>query len=140
MIPLRLVIDTNILVSAALKPNGLQRTVFVVAISKPARLYLTEAIFAEYREVLSRPELEIRKGLREQLLQLVKNRAHLVDPAHALQVARDPGDNKFLECADAARADYLVTGNQRHFPTFWKTTKVINSREFISIVAPHLIL
>ena len=140
MIPLRLVIDTNILVSAALKPNGLQRTVFVVAISKPARLYLTEAIFAEYREVLSRPELEIRKGLREQLLQLVKNRAHLVDPAHALQVARDPGDNMFLECADAARADYLVTGNQRHFPTFWKTTKVINSREFISIVAPHLIL
>jgi len=41
--------------------------------------------------------------------------------------------------ADAARADYLVTGNQRHFPKFWKKTKVITSREFISIVAPHLI-
>jgi hypothetical protein len=35
-----------------------------------------------------------------------------------------------------ARADYLVTGNQRHFPKFWKKTKVITSREFISIVAP----
>jgi predicted nucleic acid-binding protein len=54
-------------------------------------------------------------------------------------VTRDPDDNKFLECADAARADYLVTGNQRHFPRFWKQTKVITSREFISIVAPHLI-
>ena len=34
-------------------------------------------------------------------------------------------------CADAARADYLMTGNQRHFPKFWKKTKVITSREFI---------
>jgi fatty-acyl-CoA synthase len=40
----------------------------------------------------------------------------------------------------AARADYLVTENQRHFPRFWKKTKVITSREFISIVAPHLII
>jgi putative PIN family toxin of toxin-antitoxin system len=139
MIPLRLVIDTNILVSAALKPDGLQRTVFVLAITKPARLFVTEPILAEYREVLSRPELKIRKGLREQLLQLVRSHARRVSPAHPLRVAKDPGDDKFLECADAARADYLVTGNQRHFPQFWKKTKVITSREFISLVAPHLI-
>ena len=41
MIPLRLVIDTNIVVSAALKPEGLQRTVLVLAITKPARLYVS---------------------------------------------------------------------------------------------------
>jgi uncharacterized protein len=50
----------------------------------------------------------------------------------------DPKDNIFLECADEARADYLVTGNVRHFPRFWKRTKVITSREFVNIVAPHL--
>jgi predicted nucleic acid-binding protein len=65
--------------------------------------------------------------------------SHPVKPSRALQVTKDPDDNKFLECADAARADYLVTGNQRHFPKFWKNTKVITSREFIGIVAPHLI-
>jgi putative PIN family toxin of toxin-antitoxin system len=138
MIPLRLVIDTNILVSAALKPDGLQRTVLVLAMTKPARLYVTKAILAEYREVLARPEFKIRRGLRQQLLQLIKNHAQLVNPARALQVAKDPDDNKFLECADA-RADYLITGNQRHFPKFWKKTKIITSREFISIVAPHFI-
>ena len=63
----------------------------------------------------------------------------MVSPSRPLHVAKDPDDDKFLECADAARADYLVTGNQRHFPKFWKKTKVITSREFISIVAPHLI-
>jgi putative PIN family toxin of toxin-antitoxin system len=139
MIPLRLVIDTNIVVSAALKPDGLQRTVLLLAITRPARLYVSAAIVAEYREVLARPELRIRKGLRQQLLDLIKNQAQIVEPSRALQVAKDPDDNKFLECADAARADYLVTGNQRHFPKFWKKTKVITSREFINVVAPHLI-
>jgi predicted nucleic acid-binding protein len=54
MIPLRLVIDANIVVSAALKPDGLQRTVLLLAITKPARLYVSDAILAEYREVLAR--------------------------------------------------------------------------------------
>lgn len=139
MIPLRLVLDTNIVVSAALKPDGLQRTVILLAITKPARLYVSSDILAEYRDVLSRPELQIRKGLRQQLLQLVGKRAHSVAPASRLHVAIDPGDNKFLECADAARADYLVTGNTRHFPRFWKKTKVITSPEFVNLVTPHLV-
>jgi len=140
MIALRLVIDTNIVVSAALKPDGLQRTILLLAITKPARLYVSDAIMAEYQELLARPKMNIRKGIRQQLLQLIANRAYRVRPARRLQVTPDPDDNIFLECADAARADYLVTGNQRHFPRFWKKTKVITSREFISIVAPHLAL
>src|SRR5271163_4420133 len=139
MLPLRLVIDTNVLISAAMKPAGLQRTVLLIALTKPARLYVSRPILQEYGLVLSRAELRIRKGVRLQLLQLIKNRSYTVVPARRLEVARDAADNIFLECADAARADYLVTGNQRHFPRFWKKTKVITSREFISIVAPHLI-
>ena len=139
MIPLRLVLDTNIIVSAALKPDGLQRTVLLLALTKPARLYVNEAIIAEYASVFARPELKIRKGLRQQLLQLIRSRCYRVAPTKRLQVTPDPDDNIFLECVDAARDDYLVTGNQRHFPRFWKKTKVITSREFISIVAPHLI-
>jgi uncharacterized protein len=139
MLPLRLVIDTNVLISAALKPAGLQRTVLVLAITKPARLYVSRPILVEYGDVLGRPELQIRKGLRHQLLQLIKTHSYTVVPNRRLEVTSDPDDNIFLECADAARADYLVTGNQRHFPRFWKNTKVITPREFISLAAPHLI-
>jgi putative PIN family toxin of toxin-antitoxin system len=138
MIPLRLVIDTNVLVSAALKPNGLQRTVFLLATTKPARWYVSEPIMEEYAAVLARPELKIRKSLRLQFIQLIKNGTYSVAPSRLPKLTTDPDDNIFLECADAARADYLVTGNQRHFPKFWKKTKVINSREFLDIVAPHL--
>jgi putative PIN family toxin of toxin-antitoxin system len=139
MLPLRLVIDTNVLISAAIKPAGLQRTVLLLAITKPARLYVSRPILNECSEVLARPELRIRKGLRQQLLQLIKNRCYTMAPTRRLEVTSDPDDNIFVECADAARADYLVTGNQKHFPRFWKKTKVITPREFISLVAPHLI-
>jgi predicted nucleic acid-binding protein len=84
MISVRLVVDTNIIVSAALKPDGLQRTVLLLAITKPASLYVTEEIIAEYRDVLSRAELKIRKGLRQQLLQLIQNHAHQVKPSRPL--------------------------------------------------------
>jgi uncharacterized protein len=139
MLPLRLVIDTNVLVSAAIEPTGLQRTVFLIAISKPARLYVSHPILQEYTEVLARPELRIRKGLRLQLLQLIKNHSHTVLPTRQLEATTDPDDNIFLECADAARADYLVTGNPKHFPRFWKKTKVVTPREFVSLAAPHLV-
>jgi uncharacterized protein len=67
MLPLRLVLDTNIIVSAALRPEGLPRTAFLLAITKPARMYLSAAILAEYQQVLARTELQIRKGMRQQL-------------------------------------------------------------------------
>jgi putative PIN family toxin of toxin-antitoxin system len=139
MIPLRLVIDTNVVVSAALKPEGMQRTVVLLAMTKPARWYVSEAIVAEYAAVLARPELKIRKGLRLQLRQVIENHTRVVTPSRLRQVTSDPTDNMFVECADAARADYLITGNQRHFSTFWKNTKIITSSEFLSIIAPHLL-
>jgi putative PIN family toxin of toxin-antitoxin system len=139
MLPLRLVLDTNVLVSAALKPEGLQRTALVLAVTKPARFYVSHPILQEYADVLARQELGIRKGVRRQLLQLIRNHSHIVTSSRRLEVAGDPDDNMFIECADAAKADYLVTGNQKHFPRFWKKTKIITAREFISLAAPHLI-
>ena len=139
MLPLRLVIDTNVLVSAALKPESLPRITLLLAFTKPARLYVSRPILEEYADVLSRPELHIRKGLQQQLLQLTKNNSHIIVPSRRLEVTSDPDDNMFLECADAARADYLITGNRKHFPMFWKKTKIITSGEFISLTAHHLL-
>lgn len=139
MLSLRLVIDTNVLVSAALKSESLQRTVFLIAITKPARLYVSTPILQEYADVLGRPELRIRKGTRQQLVQLIKNHSHIVSPTRRQNVTSDPDDNIFIECADAARADYLITGNQKHFPAYWKSTKVVTPREFVNIAAPHLL-
>jgi len=66
---------------------------------------VSEAIVDEYETVLARPELDIRKGERLQLMQLIKNRSHFVAPTYRVHASRDPDDNKFLDCAEAARAD-----------------------------------
>ena len=139
MISVRLVLDTNIIVSSALNPFGLERMVVRVAMTKPVKWFVSSPILAEYLAVLNRPQLKIRKALRQQLLQAIKTYTRLVAPSRLPIVTPDPNDNMFIECADAARADFLVTGNTRDFPRLWKMTKVITAREFLTAVAPHLV-
>lgn len=139
MIPLRIVLDTSIIVSAALVPERLSRTVLVVSMTKPAHLYVCDAILNEYCDVLAHPEIGISQGLRQEFLRQIRNRARMVRAGGAIDITKDFDDNKFLDCADAARADYLVTDNVQRFPRYWKNTKVITSREFLEMVAPHLL-
>jgi putative PIN family toxin of toxin-antitoxin system len=137
--PLRLVLDTNVLVSAALNPDGLQRKTLNIAISKAAILYTSRPMMAEYAGVLSRPHLKIRRGVQLQLLQLIKNSSREIKPSKRLDISLDPSDNRFLECAEAAHADYLITGNLKHFPSQWKQTRIITAREFLTLVAPQFL-
>ena len=83
--------------------------------------------------------IPLRLGIDANIVVSVKNHSRSTTPTRPLQVDERPGDNIFLECADAARAGYLITGNRRHLPKFWKKTKVITSREFIDMVVPHLL-
>lgn len=137
VLPLRLVLDTNVVISGALKPKGLERSALVLALTPPASTFVTEDILSEYAEVLHRPELRIPVNEREQLMELIAERSNLVTASRKISICSDQDDNIFLECAEAARADYLVTGNARHFPAYWRSTKVINARELLQVVGPH---
>ena len=68
MLALRLVVDTNVLVSAALKPDGLQRTTFLLTITKPGRLYVSMPALEKYARCYPDPNCRFGKGLRLQLL------------------------------------------------------------------------
>ncbi|HTS46729.1 MAG TPA: putative toxin-antitoxin system toxin component, PIN family [Bryobacteraceae bacterium] len=138
MLALRLVLDTNVVVSGALKPRGLERTALIFALTPPAGLFVSQAILDEYIEVLSRAELHIPSDERQPLMDLITRRGRLVVPGRKLEVCHDPDDNIFLECAETARADYLITGNNKHFPRYWRSTKIINARELLEVIAPHL--
>ena len=139
MLPLRLVLDTNVVVSAALKPHGLERAAVAFAVAKPAKLFVSADILAEYHDVLTRRELKLRPSDVTSLLQFIENHADVVAPSTVVTACADLEDNMFLECAEQARADYLVTGNKRHFPLCWKSAKIINARELLEVAAPHLL-
>jgi putative PIN family toxin of toxin-antitoxin system len=138
MLSLNLVLDTNVVVSAILKPDGLERASLVFALTPPACLYVSGDILEEYERVLHRPQLKLSHSRLGEVLELLKTRAVLIAPSRRIQVTPDPDDDIFLECAEEARADYLFTGNTRHFPRFWKSTKIVNARELLELVAPHL--
>ena len=100
---------------------------WLFSLTPPARWFVSPDILDEYQRVLARPQLRLLPERTAELLALVQSRCHLVRPRRRLSVSPDPDDNIFLECAEEARADYLVTGNTRHFPRFWKTTTVIRA-------------
>jgi putative PIN family toxin of toxin-antitoxin system len=138
---LKVVIDTNVLVSALLKPNSVPDHILSLILGGEMVLCLSEPIATEYEEVLRRDKfnrLDRRKV--KTLLSRLKSGAQWVELKIRLQVTlADPEDNKFLECAEEAGADLLITGNVKHFPAGkFKGTIILNPARFLSVIARTL--
>ena len=69
-------------------------------------MYISTQILEEYAEVLSSPELSIRKRVAVTTTPVIKNHGHLVAPSRHIEVTSDPDRNIFVECADAARPTF----------------------------------
>jgi putative PIN family toxin of toxin-antitoxin system len=130
---IRVILDTNIIVSAYLNQDGLPFFILKLALSGSVRLCASEAVFAEYEELLRRKSYPMDSRRAKLLLKHIRAASHIVRPVEGLEITKDPDDNIFLECAQAAKAHYVVTGNTEHFPQRFKYTKVITPRTFINI-------
>jgi putative PIN family toxin of toxin-antitoxin system len=130
----RVVLDTNVVISAAIKPGGLEAKIVELVAARRLTLCLSVAVISEYEVVFARPKFARIDPTRiARLLQLLKNEAIVVTPQVSVAASSDEPDNRFLECAEAAHAQYLITGNAKHFPKHWKNTTVINAREFLGL-------
>ena len=134
----RLVLDTNVVVSAHLKPEGLEDRVLKLVLNRKVECFVSTPIMDEYERVLSSPKFSFKKRRVTKSLAHIRRVATKVEPAQSLTVCPDESDNRFLECADAASVDYLVTGNKRHFPKHWKNIWIVNARELIELIYPEL--
>ena len=72
MLPLKLVLDTNVIVSAHLNPDGLERSALILALTPPARLFVSAEILAEYDSVLHRKKLQIDAKHADASLKLIE--------------------------------------------------------------------
>jgi putative PIN family toxin of toxin-antitoxin system len=114
--PLKLVLDTNTLVSAFFWEGNEAELLRKIEQGK-AKLYITNEILKEIKEVIKRPKFnEIMKkaGLTpDQIMQKIVSLSHLViAPKILVKVCRDEKDNKFLECAESVKADYIISGDE----------------------------
>ena len=127
------VLDTNVLVSANLNGEGLEAFVVSLALSRIVPYFVSGPILREYERVLRYPRLQFQPGDVTRFLGLVKKTSILVAPTHTVTACHHEPDNRFLECAEAAGADFMITGNKRHFPARWKSTRIVNAREALEL-------
>ena len=108
----RLVLDTNVLISAIIQPKGKPAAVLAIALERFAILFSGET-FAECATRIIRPKFDrlVSREARDELVARLHQDATWVDIDGSLRQVRDPDDDKILETAVAGGADCLVTGD-----------------------------
>ena len=135
---MRVVLDTNILVSGLLTPLGRPAAILRAFGAGEFDLYLDGRILAEYVEVLPRRELRFEPVEVLALLKAVVTHGHQLSGIPSAEAQLDDRkDQMFLDVALACHADYLVTGNLKHFPSDkTKGTTVVSPRQFLYQTTP----
>lgn len=125
---MRVVLDTNILISACLKPGGNEARMLELVREETLIACVSAALIAEYHEVAARKKFDKQRASLTRAIEELLARAVRVDPVERCDACSDLDDNLLLECALAAEAAYVVTGNLADFPAEWRGVRVVNAR------------
>jgi putative PIN family toxin of toxin-antitoxin system len=129
---LKVVIDTNILVSAILNPKSSSAKIVSTILEGIIELCISPAIYEEYHHVLNYERFNFDSIKVERFLSTLKNGAQWFTPTKkVMKINKDDSDNRFLECAETAAANFLITGNRNHFNfDRFETTFILSPGEF----------
>ena len=113
---MKIVLDTNVLVSALIRPDSVPSRVLDLILTRQATLVLDHRVFNKYQDVLYRPEFDLPRDQLDELLKFLWRHSDHVQAAAMRVYLPDPDDVMFIQVAVSAMADALVTGNLKHFP------------------------
>ncbi|MGD0901259.1 MAG: putative toxin-antitoxin system toxin component, PIN family [Thermoguttaceae bacterium] len=125
---MRIVLDTNVLVSGLLNPFGAPGRIVALLAAGELTLCFDTRILAEYREVLGRPFLQLRSDEIEAMMEQITAVGEPLATRPLRGRLPDPDDAMFLEAAIAGGAEYLVTGNLKHYP--------VRCRQGVAVATP----
>jgi putative PIN family toxin of toxin-antitoxin system len=125
---LKVVLDTNVLVSGLMSPHGPPGQIVRWLAAGFLRACYGADILTEYREVLHRPAFGFKPEHVEHLLRQITRRGYLATAMPVQVGLPDPDDEPFLGVAATIEGSYLVTGNTRHYPE--------SSRQGVRVVTP----
>lgn len=134
---MRVVLDANVIVSALISTQGAPRRILDLWQAEAFELVISGPILAEIERVLRYPRIaQLHKlpdaELRE-FLDLLRDESLVVAPQTQLHLSSDETDNRYIECAVAGNAGYLVTGDKKHLIA-------IGAYEGIPVVSPAAFL
>ena len=139
---MRVVIDTNVIVSALLNANGIPAKILSLILNGKVEMLYDNRIIFEYSEVLSRKEFGFNVEIVNDLIDYFRNEGEYIIAEHSKIKFHDETDKKFYEVHksgnpgrdpagsrfSSGKSHYLITGNKKHFP---KDDTIITPREFI---------
>lgn len=130
----KVIIDTNVIVSSLIQRNYPYLIISELFIEDKFQLCVSVELMKGYYNVLSRPKFAKFKDFyrrAEMLLADIEVKATNYSPTTAITLISDDDDNRFLELADEAKANFIVTGNTNDF-TFpnYKETKIVTPKEY----------
>jgi len=134
---MRVVLDANVYVSALVGARGAPKQIIDLWHAEAFELLTSDAILDEIERVLNYPKIaelhKLTEAERRELITLLREESHVVHPAQSLHISPDEADNRYIECAVAGAADYLVTGDKKHLLP-------LGVHEGIQIVSPAVFL
>lgn len=129
---MKIVLDTNVLVSGLLTPFGPSGKIVRMVFSGELTLYIDARILVEYKDVLHRPRFKFNKDDIGILLDFIKQYGQFTSSSPLKNRLPDPDDEPFLEVAFAGMVKSLVTGNRKHFSSsVIKGINILSPSEFI---------
>jgi len=136
---MRVVIDTSVLVSAAIR-DRLSERVVLWCVAQPGLDWLvTTEILEEYVEVVNRPKFGLESATLAWWVKLVGRRTRMIAPRVEMVFPRDRKDAKFLICAASGGADVLITGDGDFKEArALIEASIVNVRQFAQRYAPEL--
>lgn len=108
---MRIVIDTNLVISGVFF-GGYPKKIIEIVKEGKIKCYATLEIVEEYKEIIE--EMIIRKqgNFNAERFNMFTDKLQITEPADILPICRDPDDDKFIACAKAASAKYIVSGDK----------------------------
>ncbi len=135
MTAIKVIIDTNVLISAILKNKDPEKIILHIIQSKNMRWLASQQILKEYSDVLKRPKFNLPPDLVKRWELLFEEEIEKIKvPNHLISFDRDPKDSKFLNCALLSNAHFLVTGDH-DFKEAYKivSTTILNVSKFKNV-------
>ena len=130
---MRVVIDTNVLVSGLLSPYGAPGKILNMMVSGELEACYDARIITEYKDVLLRPKFSFERGYVGSIIGYIEYFGVPVSAKPLSRRLRDPDDEPFLEVAIAGSAEALITGNAAHYPLRGKhATRIFTPRQFLN--------
>jgi len=133
---MRVVLDTNVLVSALAFPESKPDQILTRIRQKDVDLFLSSFILNELSHALQE-KFRFGKGAAAARVQAIRTLAHLVEPTERVNViTTKEADNRILECALAAQAEYLVTGDKKHLLPLktYRNVKIVSPAQFLELL------